>query len=84
MDTEKLRVATSSRLICAAVGAAAALAIADVRPVVGQPFLGTTWQGVAYPSFGGFFTQLTPENDGKWGSVEPTPGTFNWSNLRGR
>lgn len=81
MDTKKPRVATASRLICAAVGAAAALAIADVGPVVGQPFLGTTWQGVAYPSFGGFFTQLTPENDGKWGSVEPTPGTFNWSNL---
>ena len=81
MAAENLRAAGASRLIRAAAGAAIALALADVGPAIGRPFLGTTWQGVAYPSFSGFFTQLTPENDGKWGSVEPSPGTFNWSNL---
>ncbi len=81
MAAENLRAAGASRLIRAAAGAAIALALADVGLAIGRPFLGTTWQGVAYPSFSGFFTQLTPENDGKWGSVEPSPGTFNWSNL---
>jgi|GEM_PF-2303561 len=68
-------------MLCASVGAAIVLAIADAGAANGQPFLGTTWQGVAYPSFGGFFTQLTPENDGKWGNVQSASGTFNWSNL---
>ena len=81
MGVKTSRIAARRNRLCASVGGALVLVIADAGAAIGQPFLGTTWQGVAYPSFGGFFTQLTPENDGKWGSVQPSPGTFNWSNL---
>lgn len=28
-----------------------------------------------------YWNQITPENEGKWGSVQPSEGTFNWSAL---
>jgi endo-1,4-beta-xylanase len=28
-----------------------------------------------------YWDQITPENEGKWGSVQPSQGTFNWSAL---
>jgi endo-1,4-beta-xylanase len=31
--------------------------------------------------FAQYWNQITPENEGKWGSVEPSEGTFNWSSL---
>jgi GH35 family endo-1,4-beta-xylanase len=31
--------------------------------------------------FSTFWNQVTPENDGKWGSVESSPGTYNWGAL---
>lgn len=31
--------------------------------------------------FGIYFNQVTPENDGKWGGVEMTQGTYSWSSL---
>ena len=74
---------TASRALRRAVLGAAIinLSVIGVDEVSAHPFLGTTWQDTAYPSFGDFFTQLTPENDGKWGSVEPVQGTFDWSHL---
>ena len=49
----------------------------------GQPkFLG----GVSSPSqnlnFSAYFNQVTPENGGKWGSVEGTRNAMNWGDLR--
>lgn len=59
-----------------------AIQIQQVPARYTSKYLGTTWQDTAYPSFGGFFTQLTPENDGKWGPVEGAgAGQFSWSNL---
>ena len=31
--------------------------------------------------FAQFWNQVTPENDGKWGSVESSPGVYNWTAL---
>jgi len=28
-----------------------------------------------------YWNQITPENEGKWGSVQPSEGTFNWTAL---
>jgi endo-1,4-beta-xylanase len=28
-----------------------------------------------------YWNQFTPENEGKWGDVEATQGTFNWAPL---
>ena len=46
-------------------------------------FLGNavTW-GYSIPSnFITYWNQVTPGNDGKWGSVESVQGTYNWSGL---
>ena len=43
-------------------------------------FLGSSISTL-FPSFTTYFNQLTPENEGKWGSVEGTQGSFNWTNL---
>ncbi len=40
-----------------------------------------TW-GYSIPSnYLSYWNQVTPGNDGKWGSVEGTRGTYNWSGL---
>jgi endo-1,4-beta-xylanase len=45
-------------------------------------FLGSTIATNPAPSnFPTFWNQVTPENAGKWGSVEGTHGTFNWAPL---
>lgn len=40
-----------------------------------------TTKGSVRSDFATYWNQITPENEGKWGSVEPTQGTFNWSAL---
>jgi endo-1,4-beta-xylanase len=43
-------------------------------------FLGSAWSpGNASLNFGSYWNQVTPENGGKWGSAEPTRGTFSWT-----
>jgi len=42
-------------------------------------FLGSAWSpGNASLNFGAYWNQVTPENGGKWGSVEGTRGVFNF------
>ena len=43
-----------------------------------EKFIGTTWKGVDNKLFGTVFTQLTPENAGKWREAEPSQGMFAW------
>ena len=46
-------------------------------------FLGCSMSTI-YPNFGTYFNQVTPENAGKWQSVEGSAeGTFSWSSLDG-
>jgi len=40
-----------------------------------------TTNGAVRTGFATYWNQITPENEGKWGSVEPSQGTFNWSSL---
>jgi endo-1,4-beta-xylanase len=44
-------------------------------------FLGAASGRDVYRNFDKYFNQITPGNDGKWGSVEYTRGQYNWSNL---
>jgi endo-1,4-beta-xylanase len=37
--------------------------------------------GAIRSDFATYWTQFTPENEGKWGSVEATQGTFDWAPL---
>ena len=48
----------------------------------GKKFVGNiSTNGAIRSDFATYWNQFTPENEGKWGSVEGTQGTFNWSAL---
>lgn len=44
-------------------------------------FIGAGSSSFIYGKFNNYFNQITPGNEGKWGSVEPVQGTYNWSGL---
>ncbi len=44
-------------------------------------FLGNIISNTIPPSFNSYWNQVTPENAGKWGSVEATRDVMNWSAL---
>jgi endo-1,4-beta-xylanase len=49
---------------------------------VGQSkFLGSTQSGSVPSNWSVYWNQVTPENAGKWGSVEATQGVFTWAPL---
>lgn len=48
----------------------------------GQPkFLGNVYSASQLPGFLNYWNQVTPENAGKWGSVEATRDVMNWAPL---
>lgn len=48
----------------------------------GKPkFLGNIHAGHALPDFEKYFNQVTPENSGKWASVETSRDVFNWGQI---
>jgi len=53
------------------------------RPQPGKKFVGniTTTTGNVHSSFGRYWNQITPENEGKWGSVEGSRDNYNWGPL---
>jgi endo-1,4-beta-xylanase len=47
-----------------------------------KKFVGNiTTNSAVRDGFAKYWDQITPENEGKWGSVQPSQGTFNWSAL---
>ncbi|MBE7173380.1 MAG: endo-1,4-beta-xylanase [Williamsia sp.] len=45
-------------------------------------FLGSAYSNPSQkPNFTAYWNQVTPENAGKWGSVEATRGVYNWAEL---
>lgn len=44
-------------------------------------FLGGGTSSYLYRDFFKFWNQVTPGNDGKWGSIEVVKGQYNWTNL---
>lgn len=54
----------------------------QVPIATGKPkFLGNIYAGHALPDFEKYFNQVTPENSGKWASVEIQRDSFNWAAL---
>jgi endo-1,4-beta-xylanase len=48
----------------------------------GQPkFLGSAYSAAQATSFTAYWNKVTPENGGKWGSVEPTRDVMNWNDM---
>lgn len=51
-------------------------------PITGEKFVGNITTNYNVRSdFITYWNQITPENEGKWGSVEGTRGTYNWGPL---
>lgn len=44
-------------------------------------FLGAGSSNSIWSNFNQYWNQITPGNDGKWGSVESNPGQYNWTGL---
>jgi endo-1,4-beta-xylanase len=75
------------RVVAAAIIAVSVTALLSHR-LSSQPlangrtkFLGAGSSSNIWPSFTQYWNQITPGNDGKWGSVEGTQGQYNWTNL---
>src|SRR5262245_11648508 len=52
------------------------------QPLLGAKFVGNiTTNGQIRPDFATYWNQLTPENEGKWGSVERVRGVMNWAQV---
>lgn len=46
-----------------------------------EKFLGNVYSSSQLPYFENYWNQVTPENSGKWGSVESTRDVMNWTEL---
>jgi endo-1,4-beta-xylanase len=63
------------------VGGAPAVVGAKPPPLDGKFVGNISTRGQIRPDFPTFWNQFSPENEGKWGSVQPNEGTFNWGAL---
>lgn len=68
----------ASVLLTACTGAPRSPAPSSPAPA---KFLGNVWSPAQLPGFTELWNQVTPENAGKWGSMEPTRGIINWGPL---
>ncbi len=74
------------RVVCAAIGPL--LLFVETSDTKGQAlaegkskFFGAASKSDVFRYYDRYFNQITPGNDGKWGSVEGTRGYYNWTNL---
>lgn len=59
-----------------------ALPAQDESLAAGRPkFLGGVYSAAQAPNLTSYFNQITPENAGKWGSVEAARDVMNWTEL---
>lgn len=60
-----------------------AVLVAQQTPLAAgqQKFLGSAYSAAQAKDFDRYWNKLTPENAGKWGSVEPVRGQFDWAPL---
>ena len=61
----------------------ATAAVSCAQMATGTKYYGNILPGTLPPfvSFGVYFNQVTPENSGKWGTVESTRNVMNWSQM---
>ncbi len=75
----------SGRTVSVILATAACLGVtmhAEAQIANGKPkFLGSAMGSSAPSNFATYWNQVTPENAGKWGSVEATRNQMNWSQL---
>ena len=84
MITPYIFKALSRATICtsAVLGLLVSGGMAHAQIAVGKTkFLGNIIAGNPPSNFNAYWNQVSPENAGKWGSVEPVRGQMNWSQL---
>lgn len=78
------KLALVSLTVAAALRLAAGTAYTPTHPPLAQgktKFLGSCYSAAQATDFLAYFNQVTPENAGKWGSVEATRDVMNWTEL---
>lgn len=84
MNTTHLFKALNRAVVCtsAALGLLGSGGLAHAQIAVGKTkFLGNIIAGNAPSNFSTYWNQVSPENSGKWGSVEPVRNQMNWGQL---
>ncbi|SHN12943.1 endo-1,4-beta-xylanase [Rhizobacter sp. OV335] len=84
MNTEHIVKSIHRAMVCttAALGLLGSAGLAHAQIAVGKPkFLGNIIAGNPPGNFSTYWNQVSPENAGKWESVEPVRGQMNWSQL---
>jgi endo-1,4-beta-xylanase len=84
MTTPHLFTALRRAIVCAgaALGLLGMSGPAQAQIAVGKPkFLGNIIAGSVPSNFNAYWNQVTPENAGKWGSVEAVRNQMNWGPL---
>jgi endo-1,4-beta-xylanase len=73
---------TSLRTLAACLALAGSFGAAHAQIAAGKPkFLGNIIAGSVPSNFNAYWNQVSPENSGKWGSVEPVRNQMNWTQL---
>jgi endo-1,4-beta-xylanase len=73
----------TNTIVLAALAALLPVLVAQAEPIAtGQPkFLGSAYSPSQAKDFTAYWNKVTPENAGKWGSVEATRDRMEWSGL---
>jgi endo-1,4-beta-xylanase len=70
-------------IICLFASSASFGQTTPIKPIAdgNTKFLGSAWSSGQNLNFQNYWNQVTPENGGKWGSVERTRNVMNWSDM---
>lgn len=70
-------------IICLFASSASFGQTTPIKPIAdgNTKFLGSAWSSGQNLNFQHYWNQVTPENGGKWGSVERTRNVMNWSDM---
>lgn len=70
-------------IICLFASSASFGQTTPIKPIAdgNTKFLGSAWSSGQNLNFQHYWNQITPENGGKWGSVERTRNVMNWSDM---
>lgn len=70
-------------ICCLFVSSALFAQTSQIKPIAdgNTKFLGSAWSSGQNLNFQNYWNQVTPENGGKWGSVEGTRDVMNWSGM---
>ncbi|HTX19004.1 MAG TPA: endo-1,4-beta-xylanase [Bacteroidota bacterium] len=81
LRTTFVRAALRGTILSTIVAAMSLPGLAQPLAAGSGKFLGCSTSAGIWPNLDQYWDQVTPGNDGKWGSVESSQGVFTWTNL---